>query len=311
MPPLAERPPPTDRSRIACARRVTAVGLAINLLLSAAKILAGIFGHSQAVIADGVHSLSDLSSDIAVLAGSYVWGRPPDARHPYGHKRIETLVAVLVGGLMAAAGIGLAINGLHAFGHPPARPPAPIALVAALVSIGVKEWLFRWTRRCAARNRSVALEANALHHRSDAFSSIPVALAVAGADLVPSWAYLDSAAALVVSVFILHAAWKTLAPALGEVTDQAAPESVRHHLKAHALEIPGVREVHSLRSRYAGGRLHIDLHLLVDPGLTVREGHAIASRVRRHLFREEPDILEVLVHIEPFDTDHSKPEDPF
>lgn len=292
-----------------CARRVTVAGLVLNICLAAFKFVAGTLGHSQAVIADAVHSISDLTTDIAVLAGSYVWSRPPDAAHPYGHRRIETLVALFVGGFLALAGIGLGLNAMASFKTPPATAPHTIALAAALVSIITKELIFRWTRRCGRRTRSVALEANAQHHRSDALSSIPTALAVAGAMLVPSWVYLDAVAALVVCIFILHSAWRILWSGLREVSDSGAPPEAVARIEALAAETEGVREVHALRTRYVGARLQIDLHILVDGRMSVASGHAIAVTVRERLIRQGPDVLDVVVHIEPYDATHSRESD--
>jgi cation diffusion facilitator family transporter len=150
------------------------------------------------------------------------------------------------------------------------------------------------------------MEANAQHHRSDAFSSIPVALAVAGARLIPSWTFLDHIGAVVVCAFIVYGAWKILWPGFRELTDIAAPEGIRRKITAIAEATDGVREVHNVRTRYVAARLQIDLHALVDPAMTVARGHEIASEVKRRLLEKGPDILDVVVHVEPFDPAHSK-----
>lgn len=287
-------------------QRVTLVGLLVNLALCAVKFVAGTLGHSRAVVADAVHSLSDLTTDIAVLAGSTVWDKPPDASHPYGHRRFETMVALFVGGMLALAGLGLGWNAVGAFRNPSSQTPGVIAFVAAMVSILSKELLYRWTLHCGKCVGSIALEANARHHRSDALSSIPTALAVAGARLVPSWIFLDAVGAIVVSLFILYSAWKIMWPGMMELTDFAAPESVRKRIMQIAEDIPGVHEVHNIRSRYVAARLQIDLHVLVDPTMTVARGHDIASEVRHHLIEKGPNVFDVIVHLEPYDPDHSK-----
>lgn len=287
-------------------RRVTLVGLLINLVLSAVKFAAGTLGHSRAVVADAVHSLSDLTTDVAVLAGSTVWDKPPDSMHPYGHRRFETMVAMFVGIVLAFAGIALGWNALASFHAPHPHKPGMIAFGAALLSIVSKELLYRWTLRCGKREGSIAVQANARHHRSDALSSIPTALAVAGARLVPSWVLLDAIGALVVCVFILYSAWEIMGPGLRELTDFAAPEDVRRRIVALAENIAGVREVHNVRTRYVAARLQIDLHVLVDPAMTVARGHDIASDLERQLLEQGPDVIDVIVHIEPDDPDHSK-----
>jgi cation diffusion facilitator family transporter len=287
-------------------RRVTLVGLLVNLALCAIKFVAGTLGHSRAVVADAVHSLSDLTSDIAVLAGSTVWNKPPDASHPYGHRRFETMVALFVGGMLALAGLGLSWNALTTFRTPPSGTPGSIALMAALISILAKELLYRWTLHCGKCVGSIALEANALHHRSDALSSIPTALAVAIARLGPSWLFLDAVGALLVSLFILYSAWKIMLPGMMELTDFAAPESVRQRIAEIAEGIQGVHEAHNIRTRYVAAHLQIDLHVLVDPAMTVARGHDIASEVKYHLIEEGPNVFDVIVHLEPYDPDHSK-----
>ncbi|NQU41536.1 MAG: cation transporter [Lentisphaerae bacterium] len=287
-------------------RQVTLVGLLVNVALCAIKFVAGTLGHSRAVVADAVHSLTDLSTDIAVIAGSMIWDKPPDSSHPYGHRRFETLVALFVGGVLLLAGLGLGWNALVALQTPRAQAPGMIAFLAALVSIVVKEILYRWTAHSGKRLGSIALEANARHHRSDALSSIPVALAVAGARLIPSWTFLDHAGALVVCVFIVYSAWKIMGPGLAELTDSAAPESIRRKITAIAESIPDVHEVHNVRTRYVAARLQIDLHVLVAPTMSVARSHDIAVNVQNLLIEQGPNVLDVIVHIEPYDPAHSK-----
>ena len=287
-------------------RQVTLVGLLLNLALCAIKFVAGTLGHSRAVVADAVHSLSDLTTDIAVLAGSLVWDKPPDSSHPYGHRRFETMVALFVGAMLATAGLGLGWSALTAFRSPDQHTPGMIAFAAALISIISKELLYRWTLHRGKHIGSMALEANALHHRSDALSSIPTALAVAGARFVPALTFLDSVGALLVCLFILHSAWRIMWPGLLELTDVAAPESICRKIITLAEAIPGVHEVHNVRTRYVAAHLQIDLHVLVDPAMTVVRSHDIANRVRDHLFEKAPNVIDVIVHIEPYDPDHSK-----
>ncbi|NIA14803.1 MAG: cation diffusion facilitator family transporter [Nitrospiraceae bacterium] len=282
-------------------RRVTVWGLAANLCLAAIKFVFGIVGASQALVADAVHSLSDSTTDLAILIGAPYWSAPADSNHPYGHGRIETMVTLAIGAALAAVGVGLGYNAVATLKTPDLGPPGWSAFAAACLSIIVKEGLYRWTAAAAARIHSSAMAANAWHHRSDAFSSVPVAIAVIAARIAPDWSFLDHVAALIVSLLILQAAWKIAWPTLNELADRGADAQERKRLTALALETPGVHAVHALRARHIGAGLQVDLHVLVEPDLTVREGHDIAGAVRRRLTDLEPTIYDVLVHIEPHD----------
>ncbi len=220
------------------------------------------------------------------------------------------MVALFVGGMLALAGLGLGGNAVAAFRAPSSQAPGAIAFFAAMISILSKELLYRWTLNCGKCVGSIALEANARHHRSDALSSIPTALAVAASHLGPSWLILDSVGAIVVSLFILYSAWKIMWPGMMELTDFAAPANVQNRIREIAEAIPGVHEVHNIRTRYVAARLQIDLHVLVDPTMTVARGHDIASEVRNNLIEQGPDVFDVIVHLEPYDPTHSKRSDP-
>jgi len=280
-------------------RQVTGVGLLVNLGLCAVKFTAGIVGGSQAVVADAVHSLSDSATDVAILVGSHFWTRPADAEHPYGHRRIETLVTLLVGFALLAAGVGLGWHAIATFRHEHARAPGWIAFWAGVVSIVGKETLYRWTVAVGRRVRSLALQANAWHHRSDAFSSIPTVFAVAGAALYPEWRFLDHLGALVVSGFILHAAYVVLWPRFAELAESGAPSRLRRRILEIARDVEGVEDVHALRSRYVSSYLHVDLHVLVAPEMPVRHAHEIATQVSRRIVKGAPGVFDVVVHIEP------------
>ena len=282
-------------------RRAGWVGLLCNLLLAAAKVAAGVFGHSQAVLADALHSLTDSVTDVAVILGVRYWTAPADEDHPHGHGRIETLVTVIIGISIGLVAVGMGWQAIRGLRHgEDVRPPAGIALGVALLSIGVKEALYRWTAGVGRTVDSPALVANAWHHRSDAMSSIPAALAVAVALLVPGWAFVDRVGAIVVCVFILYASWRILHPALNQLIDAGAPPEERRRIEELALEVEGVEAAHALRTRYVGAKLAVELHLEVDGGLSVGEGHAIAQAVRRRLLAEGPNVVDAMVQIEPY-----------
>jgi cation diffusion facilitator family transporter len=279
--------------------RVGWIGLLCNLVLAAAKATAGIIGQSQAVLADALHSLSDSVTDIAVILGVQYWTAPADEDHPHGHGRIETLITVAIGLAVGAVAVGMGAQAIRGLRHDPGTVPGGVALVVALVSIVVKEALYRWTARVGREVRSPALEANAWHHRSDAISSIPAAVAVAVALIDPEWAVVDRVGAVVVCLLILQASWRILRPAIDQLIDASAPASDRRRIEELALRVEGVEAAHAVRTRYVGSDLAVDLHVEVDGGLSVGEGHAIAVAVRRKLLEEGPNVTDALVQIEP------------
>jgi len=283
----------TTMTRVSQVRFAAWIGLIVNLMLAAVKLSAGMLGHSQAVVADAIHSLSDIVTDIAA---------PADERHPHGHRRFETLVTVFIGLMVAAAAVGIGWDAVASFGRP-SHPPTIIALVAALLSIAVKEGLYHWTTMMGKGTGSSALVANAWHHRTDALSSIPVAIAVSVAMIDHRLAIVDQIGALVVAVFVLHAAIRIIRPALDQLVDAGAPRAHRTELERLALEVEGVRAAHALRTRYIGSELAVDIHVEVDADLSVADGFAIASEVKRDLLKRGPNVADVVVQIEPHEGD--------
>lgn len=289
-------------------RCVTVWGMVVSLFLTGVKLVVGSLAGSQALVADGVHSFSDMGTDLALIVGSRWWSAPPDREHPHGHARIEILLAALIGVILALVGLGLgwrALVSIHT--QHAAAPGLPVFFVACL-SIALKEALFRWTVRVGRRVKSPALLANAWHHRSDALSSLPVALAVMGTQIWPQWTFLDHVAAILVSALILEAAWRISIPALHKLVDVGATEEELEKMVELVLRVKGVEAMHKLRTRYIGPGMQVDLHVLVDPGLSVGEGHAIAMTVRDRLLEQGPNVVDVLVHIEPFDAEHPEAE---
>lgn len=280
-------------------RRVTWIGLWVNLVLAAIKFAAGIFGKSQALVADAIHTLTDLTTDIAVLAGSHYWFRPPDQNHPYGHRRLETLVTVFIGVVLIAAGIGIGWRAVSTLHERHAAAPGWVAILAAFASIVCKESLYHWTASTGRRWKSPALAANAWHHRTDALSSLPVLIAVAGARAFPTWSFLDHVGALVVSIFILHASVKIMWPSLSELIDVGAPIETQKKIRDIALKNKGVLQVHDIRTRFISSSVQVDLHIVVEGSITVREGHSIADDVRDRITGEMPEVLDVVVHVDP------------
>lgn len=292
----------------ACRReicRVTVGSALVNIALGAVKIGAGDWGHSQALIADGVHSLSDVVTDAAVLIGARFWLQPADDRHPHGHAKIESIVTLFIGLTLAGVGIGLAVRAtqeLRSFVEgAPLEPPRWITLAAALSSIAIKEGLYRWSAAVGRRIHSSAVIANAWHHRSDAFSSIPAALAIAlSLAFGPRYAFLDPVGAIVVSTFVLYAAWKVAWPALATLMDEGLSPEKHAQIVALVQAQPGVRFAHRIRTRSLGrDSVAVDLHIHVDGDLSVREGHRLAHLVRDRLIERFPELVDVVVHVEP------------
>ena len=281
--------------------RVTVVGAAVNLLLVAAKAAAGVLGDSQALVADAVHSLSDLLSDAVVLVGLRLGRKEPDADHHFGHGRIETL---------AAAVVGISLLGVAGFlGHDAARAiyaheehhPTWIALCGAALSIAAKEWMYRYTVRVGRRIGSDLLVANAWHHRSDALSSVAVLIGVGASQIDPDLHVLDAYATGLVSFFIIKAGLEVLGRAARELSDAAPHREVVDGIARAALDVPGVAGVHDLKVRIIAGRLSVQIHIAVPGERTVREGHCLAQAVADHLQAEVPGVLGVVVHVDPAD----------
>lgn len=280
--------------------KVTWAGILINIILSLLKLIIGYVGRSHALMADGVHSFSDIVTDLAVLLGVRYWSAPPDDDHPYGHLKIETLITSFIGLALIFAAFGIGYRAIVSVEVGHIAGPEWIVVLVAFISIVLKEFLYRWTKKVAAKIGSAALLANAWHHRSDAFSSIPVLLAALVSIIYPQWAFVDRIGAFVVAIFILRVAYKIMKSALFDLADMGASCAERVIIEDIARSVEGVREVHAIRSRRVGMGLHIDLHVLVDGHISVKEGHDIAEIVKIELLRDGPAISDVITHIEPY-----------
>lgn len=285
--------------QVAAVSKVTWVGLVVNVFLAAVKIVAGIMGNSRAVTADGIHSLSDLVTDVSLLIGVRMWTAPPDDAHPYGHQRYETLITAGIGLLLAAVAMGIVVDASIAYSEQHVRHVKFVALWAALASIVVKEILYRWTAHCGRRHKAPSVVANAWHHRSDALSSIPAAGSVLVALVFPELHWVDLVGSIIVAFFIMHAAWEVTMPAVNVLVDKGVPEDTVENLKKLAASVEGVQDVHKVRTRYQGVAVFVDLHISVDGSISVEDGHAIADKVETLLQGSEYDVVEALVHVDP------------
>jgi len=280
-------------------RSVTLIAALVNAFLILFKFLAGIFGHSQALIADAVHSISDLFTDFVVLLGLKIGRKAPDEKHHFGHARIETLASAIVGLALITTALYLGIKASWNIYHHTEYHPTWLALVGAGLSIALKEALYHYTINIGRRIKSSAIVANAWHQRSDALSSVAVLLGVAGARIKPSWHILDSLAALCVSFFIIKVGLDILWGALREFTDTAPQPEVLNKIDSCIRSAEGVIDMHDLRARTSGGMYQMELHIVVDGRLTVTEGHRIAKAVETCLAEEVADIDRIIVHVDP------------
>lgn len=309
-----QNPETADREAVRTARRVTWVGFWCNILLSAAKIAAGIAGRSGAVIADGIHSLSDFLTDFVILAMVGISRKGVDSRHHYGHGKYETLATLLIALSLLLVGLGILWDGgrkiLDALrGLSPGRPGA-IALFICALSIAVKEWLYHYTRRAGQRIRSTAVIANAWHHRSDAISSVATLAGVGGAMFLgPRWRILDPLAAVIVALFIIAVALRLVLPSLRELLEESLPEAEEDAVRHAIRTTPGVITYHHLRSRRSGNTIVIDVDLKVNPRITVVEAHAIASQVEQRIARRMGTRTTIVTtHIEPYRDEPLRPD---
>lgn len=287
--------------------QVTLIGGVVNVVLLVFKFVAGILGHSAAMVADAVHSLSDFVTDIIVLVFVHISGKPEDKSHDYGHGKYETLAMTIIGMALLIVAIGIIYSGLTKImawiGGEQLKAPGMLALWAALLSIVLKEAVYHYSMMKARQLRSQALEANAWHHRSDALSSIGTAVGIGGAILLGQrWTVLDPVASVIVGLFIVKVAIDLLRDGIGDLMEQSLPEEVENEMLQLVASLPGVVKPHDLRTRRIGNHYAIELHILMDGGISLREAHEKASEVEdllRHQYGEE---THVAVHVEPINS---------
>ena len=284
--------------------KVTLVGSAVNAILLAFKFVAGIVGHSSAMIADAAHSLSDFVTDIIVLVFVKVSSKPQDKSHDYGHGKYETLALTLIGIALMAVAISIIVKGalkIAAWTNGEAlEAPGMLAFWAAIVSIVLKEAVYRYTVIKGRKLNSKAVEANAWHHRSDALSSIGTAVGIGGAIFLgQQWTILDPIASVVVGAFIVKTAFSLLKDGIGDLMEQSLPDQVENEILKLASAVPGVAEPHDLRTRRIGNHYAIELHILMDGNITLKEAHDKASEVEEALRKQYGEETHVVVHVEP------------
>ncbi len=289
-----------DPQRHAISTRSTWVSVVVNVLLTAVQIVAGFFSHSQSLIADGMHSLSDLVCDFLVLVASYHSKDPADEGHPYGHGRMETAASFALGAILAATGGAIMVAAAMKLQNiETLTPVAPFALWVAVIALIAKEGLFRYMLRVGERLRSPMLIANAWHARSDAASSLVVAVGIGGNLL--GFVFADSMAAIVVGFMIVRMGVVFAWDAFQELIDAGLSIEEVDGIRQTLIDTPGVESLHELRTRRMAHRALVDAHILVDPRISVSEGHSIAERARGRVLRSHPSVVDVLVHVDPED----------
>jgi len=290
---------PAHPERFAAARKSTWVSIFINLALTIFQVAAGYLGRSQSLMADGMHSLSDLLADIMVLFANRHGNRIADAEHPYGHARIETAATLILGVALAALGVGLLVAAGMRLQHPEdVQRVHPFTIWIALIALAAKEGMFRYMLAVATRVRSQMLVANAWHARSDAASSLVVLVGIGGNLL--GYTFLDLVAAAAVGMIIAHMGGKFALEALSELIDTGLSKEEVEAIRATLLATPGVRGLHELRTRKMADSALVDAHIMVDPKISVSEGHYIAEMARQTVLRKH-EVLDVMVHIDPED----------
>ena len=279
-------------------------GSAVNVVLLVFKFVAGFFGGSAAMIADAVHSLSDFITDVIVLLFVRLSSKPEDSDHDYGHGKYETLATSLIGLALLCVGVMIMYNGVHSIvsavmGNPLPQP-GMIALAAALVSIALKEWAYRFTAKVGRECESQAVVANAWHHRSDALSSIGTAVGIGGAILLgDKWAVLDPIAAVVVSVFIIRTAWQLTKKSAGELLEQSLPAEMEREIETIVAREPMTSEVHHLRTRRIGSHIAIEMHLRMPGDISLYESHQHATNIEQELRKRFGASTHIGLHVEP------------
>lgn len=284
--------------------KVTLAGSVINLALLALKFAAGILGHSAAMIADAIHSLTDFATDVVVLVFVKLGSKPQDEDHDYGHGRYETLATAIIGLSLLVVGLMICYSGVvktyQAICGVQLQQPGVVALVAAIASIALKEWAYQFTVRVGRKYHSEAVVANAWHHRSDALSSVGTMVGIGGAILLGErWAVLDPLAAIVVSAFIIKAAWALVMQSVKELTDASLPEAEENEIVRIANEEEGVREVHNLRTRRIGNNIAVEMHIRMPGSLSLYEAHEHATHIERRLRTHFGEGTIINIHLEP------------
>jgi len=279
------------------ATKVSIITVIINTVLAIFKVIAGIVGKSSAMIADGIHTFSDIATTVVVIIGLKISNKDADEKHPYGHEKFEPEISKIVSLLLAGTGVFLAYNAIQILLSGNLDTPKPIALYAALTSIAVKEAMYWYTIITARKVKSIAMEADAWHHRSDAISSIGTLIGIAGARM--GFKFLDPVAGIIVSLILIKVGVEFYLKATDQLVDQSADDKVIEQIKEVATSIEGVKKIHDLKTRKFGNKIYVDIEIQVDKRITVEEGHHIADLVHDSIEETIEDVKHCMIHVEP------------
>lgn len=279
--------------------QVTLVGVCGNVLLSAFKLIAGLTGHSAAMVSDAIHSLSDVFATAIAFTGVKLAKADADKDHPYGHERFEQAASIILAGILLATGLGIGYSGIKSISSNSGNVPGTIALAAALVSIAVKEAMFWYTRYCAKKINSSAFMADAWHHRSDALSSVGALFGIIGARL--GYPVFDSIASVVICLFILKVAFDIFREALSKMTDKSASEEFESELRDFIKSHEGVESIDLLKTRKFGEKVYVDLEIGIDGEMKLVDAHDISAQVHAAVEKKYPEVKHVMIHMNPVD----------
>ncbi len=281
------------------AMRVSIVSVAVNMLLSVLKLAAGLIAHSGAMVSDAVHSASDVFSTFVVMIGVHMASKEADEEHPYGHERMECVAGIVLAAVLFATGLAIGYAGLNQLlgGYEEIKAPGALALLAAVVSIGVKEWMYWYTVLAAKKINSGALKADAWHHRSDALSSVGALFGIAGARM--GYPFLDCVASVVICAFVIKAAYDIFKDAVDKMLDTACDKDTVKKLQKIILNQPGVLGISKLTTRIFGSKVYVDVEIEADGDMTLRAAHEVAENVHHAIERGASDVKHCMVHVNP------------
>ena len=281
------------------AMRVSIVSVAVNMMLSVLKLAAGLIAHSGAMVSDAVHSASDVFSTFVVMIGVHMASKEADEEHPYGHERMECVAAIVLAAVLFATGLAIGYAGLNQLlgGYEEIKAPGALALLAAVVSIGVKEWMYWYTVLAAKKINSGALKADAWHHRSDALSSVGALFGIAGARM--GYPFLDCVASVVICAFVIKAAYDIFKDAVDKMLDTACDKDTVKKLQKIILNQPGVLGISKLTTRIFGSKVYVDVEIEADGDMTLRAAHEVAENVHHAIERGASDVKHCMVHVNP------------
>lgn len=280
------------------AKRVSLVTILINIVLAVIKIMAGLVGRSNAMLADGIHTVSDVATTIIVIVGIRIASKKADENHPYGHEKYESIFAKLLSIILVITGFMIGYESIKVLISGDFIRPGKMALYAALFSILVKEFMYRYTIGAALRIKSTSMEADAWHHRSDALSSVGTFIGILGARMgIPA---LDPIAGIVVSLLVIKVGVDLYLRSVSELVDEAADSDIVKRIESKTLEVEGVKKINTLKTRNFGNRVYVDMEIAVDGSISVREGHTIAERVHDRVEYEIEEVKHCMIHVEPF-----------